>query len=115
MANEFYMKKGDTAPSIETILSSAGNPVNLDGCTVLFRMSPAGTGNPLLERAATVVMPQTGADIGKVYFEWEDGDTDTTGTHDAEWRVTFTNGKKATFPRGSGEMFNKVIIQSEVV
>jgi len=114
MPNTFYLKKGDTMPRIETILSDADGPVDLTGCTVKFRMSIAGAGNPLLNGDAVVVTPQTGDDKGRVYYEWQAGETDTTGEHQAEWRVTYDGGGKATFPRGSGELFNKVVIQEEV-
>ena len=58
---------------------------------------------------------QAGATLGKVTFAWQAGDTDTIGEHNVEWRVTFPSGKKATFPRGTGVIFNKVVIQDEVV
>lgn len=114
MANTFYLKKGDTYPNIETILSDGGGPVNLSGCTVLFRMSVANTGNLMVEKNATVVTPQTGVDIGRCYAEFAPEDTEELGEYRVEWRVTFPNGKKATFPRGEGTIFNKVIIQNIV-
>jgi hypothetical protein len=114
MANIFYLKSGDTFPNIETILSDSNGPVNLTGSVVLFRMSVANTGNLLIEQPATIVIPQAGADVGKCYYEFVDGDTDILGTYRVEWHVTFGNGKVATFPRGSGTTFNQVIIQEVV-
>ena len=97
MANKFYLKKGDTYPNIETVLSDSVGPINLEDADVVFRMSEAGSGNLMLEKVATVVMPQTGDDIGRCYAEFEDGDTDIIGTYRVEWRVTFPNDKIATF------------------
>jgi hypothetical protein len=114
MANTFYLKQGDTYPNIETILSDSNGPVNLAGATVLFRMSVANSGNLMVEKAATVVTPQSGVDIGKCYAEFVDADTAELGEYRVEWRVTFPNGKKATFPRGQADNFNKVIIQQIV-
>lgn len=111
----FYLKKGDTFPRIEAILSDAQGAIDLTGCTVLFRCSIAGGGNDLLEEPAVILDQSINANKGHVYYEWQDGDTDEVGTHNCEWRVTFPNGKKATFPRGSGDSFNRVIIQDEVV
>jgi hypothetical protein len=114
MASTFYLKKGDTYPNIETILADGNGPVNLTGCTVLFRMSVANTGNLMIEKAATIVTPQSGGDVGKCYAEFEAGDTDELGEYRVEWVVTFPNTKSATFPRGEGDIFNKVIIQQIV-
>lgn len=114
MAETFYLKLGDTHPNIETILSDGNGPVNLSGCTVLFRMSVANTGNLMVQKAATVVTPQTGTDIGRCYAEFDAADTGELGEYRVEWRVTFPNGKVATFPRGEGTKFNKIIIQEIV-
>jgi hypothetical protein len=115
MANIFYLKQGDTYPNIETILADANGPVDLTDADVLFRMSVANTGNLMVEKPATVVVPQTGVDMGKVYAEFDPADTAELGEYRVEWRVTFANGKIATFPRGVGSTeFNKIII-SQIV
>ncbi len=114
MANIFYLKSGDTYPNIETILSDAVGPVDLTGCTVDFVMSVAGAGNAMIDKPAILVEPQIGDDVGRVYAEFEDGETDELGTYKVEWRVTFPDGKIATFPRGENTPFNRVIIQEKV-
>lgn len=114
MANEFFLKLGDTYPNIETILSDTNGPVNLTGAIVLFRMSEPDTGNLMIERTATIVTPQSGADIGRVYIEFVDGDSDIEGTYRVEWRVTFGNGKIATFPRGQSANFNLIHVEEVV-
>lgn len=115
MANTFYLKRGDTYPDmVVQLLNEDDEPVNLTGATVLGRISEPSSGNLMIERAADVIT-QTGDDIGKISFEWEDGDSDILGTYRVEWRVTFSNGKIATFPRGSGaDLYNQLIIQEIV-
>lgn len=116
MANEFYLKKGDTSPNLETILSDEAGAVNLTDATVVLHMSLSGESTPIISKTATVVMPQTGSNTGRCYVAWVDGDTNVTGTYKAEWKVTFANGKIATFPRSkSPSDFNKIIIQKVVV
>ena len=110
MANEFTLKVGDTAPDIEAILSDTNGPVDLTGCTIVFRMSPDGGGNVLLEASATIV----DAAAGHVKYSWQTGDTDTASTNKAEWKVTFPSGKIATFPRGGANLYNIVTIEDVV-
>ena len=116
MANKFYLKKGDTYPDfLVQLLDEDDVPIDLTGATVLVKISEPGAGNLLISETATVVTPQTGNDIGKVFYVWQAGNTDIVGTYKAEWQVTFSNGKKATFPRGDNpDLFNEVIIQEVV-
>lgn len=115
MANKFYLKKGDTYPNIETVLSDSNGPVDLTDCTVVFRMSEAGSGNLLVEKPAVVKDQSVEANLGKCYAEFEAGDTDIVGTYRVEWKVTFYGNKVATFPRSeAGTDFNYVIIQPNV-
>ena len=36
--------------------------------------------------------------LGKVKKKWLTGEMDTPGAYEAEWRITFTGGKKIYFP-----------------
>jgi hypothetical protein len=38
------------------------------------------------------------ADGGVVYYQWQTGDTDTIGSYEAEFEVTFTGGEIESFP-----------------
>lgn len=115
MANKFYLKKGDTFPNIETVLSDVNGAIDLTDCTITFRMSESGSGNMMIEKEAHVVDPQAGPNLGKCYAEFTSGETEIVGTYRVEWRVVFPGGKVATFPRGENtNEFNYVVIQPNV-
>lgn len=92
----FTIKRNDTKKAIDGILKSNAAVVNLTSCTVKFIMSLASKKNavPKVKKSATIVDPLAGT----VSYQWVTGDLDTKGTYDAEWEVTFLDGKVATFP-----------------
>jgi hypothetical protein len=91
----FYIKRGDRLPAFTRTLEDAnGNPVDLTGGTVQFRMLPV-QGGSLITGAATV----TAATAGLVRYNWAAGDTDLVGMFLAEWEATFS-GQVETFPNG---------------
>lgn len=102
---DWYMTQGDTAPRIRARLTQNSVPVNLSGADVVFRMWKNGA--VVVEEDATV----ESASHGLVYYQWEDGDTDSVGTHEASFIVTYSGGLVQTFP-GKGHMI--VEIQPEV-
>lgn len=102
---DWYMTQGDTAPRIRARLTQNSVPVNLSGADVVFRMWKNGA--VVVEEDATV----ESASDGLVFYQWEDGDTDSVGTHEASFIVTYSGGLVQTFP-GKGHMI--VEIQPEV-
>lgn len=92
---DFSIKTFDRLPSIQATLSSAGQPIDLtNATTVTFIMRPAGGGTPKVNAAATVVTPTAGV----VRYDWTALDTNTAGSYQAEWQITWNTGKKQTVP-----------------
>jgi hypothetical protein len=116
--NDFVLKTGDTYPPVIAQLLQFNNttnlyaPVDLTGATVHFRMSVTGAGNLLLDAAAVIVDAATGI----VRYDWaiDGSDTGVKGDYQAEWRVTFSDGRIATFPRGQTPDFNTIHIEDPV-
>jgi hypothetical protein len=106
---DFFIKRRDRVPSISaTLIDSAGAPVDLTGATVKFVMSLSpGGGTPTLNVAAIMVSAPAGA----VKYDWAVGDTAASGSYVAEWEVTYSNGKKQTFP---GVGYNTISIADDL-
>lgn len=91
----FYVKHNDTSPAmLATLQDAEGNAVNLTGATVRFHMRSVGGGNPVVDAAATVVTAASGI----VRYNWVAADTDTAGTYQAEFEVTYADASIETFP-----------------
>jgi len=90
----FYIKRNDTAPSLETqLIDAEGTPINLDMCGVRFLMKD-GFGRVNINRPATIV----DASQGLLRVEWQEGDTSVAGVMKCEFEITFTDGKVLTVP-----------------
>jgi hypothetical protein len=94
---DFVIKAFDELPSIRATLSVAGNPVDLTGATVRFIMVPKGAKTVKVKAPAVIVAPTQGV----VRYDWTSADTNTPGEYQAEWEVTFTDGKSQSFPTAS--------------
>tara|TARA_R110000824_G_scaffold36239_3_gene112770 strand:+ start:122 stop:442 length:321 start_codon:yes stop_codon:yes gene_type:complete len=93
----FQIKQHDTSPEIEAVLSNAaGTPIDLNGASVRFHMRRAG-GPVVVDAAATIVT----AAAGLVRYSWNSGDTDTAGSYQAEFEMTYGDGSIETFPNSS--------------
>ena len=92
----FYIKQNDTASFLTRDLKDAfGAPVNVTGAAVKFsmRVKPAGTVKVDDEDAVIVT-----AGTGRVRYEWTAANTNTADEYEAEFQVTYANGKIQTFP-----------------
>lgn len=90
----FYLKRNDQLSVIRATLADANGAVDLSGATVRFHLQRRLTGTIKVDQPATVDI----ADAGQVSYAWAEGDTDTAGIYDAEWEVTFGDGRPLTFP-----------------
>lgn len=91
----FYVKQNDTSPAMLATLQDAdGNAVNVTGATVRFHMRAVGSTTIVVDEAATIV---TDLD-GLVRYDWQAADTDTIGSYQAEFEVTYSDGSVETFP-----------------
>jgi transcriptional/translational regulatory protein YebC/TACO1 len=86
------IKRNDTRDAIKATLSNESGPVNLTGATVRFLMSRRGSIK--VNRQAQI--QDTVAGI--VWMVFEQGDTDEQGLFQAEFEVSFSDGRIETFP-----------------
>lgn len=95
MAN-FTMKKNDHLPILAVICRDAsGAVVDLTGAvSAKFMMAATVGGATKVNAAATIVSPSG----GQLQYSWVTGDTDTAGTFNGEFQVTFAGPKLLTFP-----------------
>ena len=90
----FSIRKNDTSPSLQALLKDAdSNPIDLTGANVRFHMKAIG-GAIKVDAAMTIVDQNNGT----VRYDWNTGDTDTVGTYEVEFEVTYSDGAIETFP-----------------
>ena len=100
----FYIKKNDTSPTMRATLKDGNDViVNLTGCSVRFHMRSVGEDTAKIDAAATLV----NATGGVCQYQWATSDTDTLGSFEGEFEVTFQGGEIESFP-------NNKFIQIEI-
>jgi len=91
----FTIKRGDTSPSIQSILKdAAGVAIDLTGATVSLHMKAVGESTLKIDEAMTIV----NATSGVVRYDWSSSDTNTAGTYYVEFEVTKADNSVETFP-----------------
>jgi hypothetical protein len=105
MGEPFYIKRRDTSPAIRFALIPA--TVDLTDASVRFYMR-ARNGAVVVDAAATVATP-TGTPT--VEYAWQPDDTATAGLYEAEFEVTYADGRIETFPNDG---FIKVRMQEDI-
>jgi hypothetical protein len=93
VANQVYLKQGDTAPKAIGDLNA-----DVSGATVRFRLMKLN-GTAVLDKVATA----TDAPNGIVEYQWVTGDTAVLlpGDYRGEFVVTFAGGLIERFPQRS--------------
>lgn len=105
----FWIKQNDTGPPLQVTLKDGdGSAVDVTGATVAFSMSGAGIVK-VDEQSVTL----TTAASGIVTYSWQAGDTDTPGTYEGEFEVTFGGGQIQTYPNSEAERLN-IYIEPEL-
>lgn len=100
----FSIKQNDTSPSLQALLKDADrNPIDLVGASVMFHMKALG-GAIKVDAAMTIV----DQDNGIVQYDWTTGDTNTVGTYNVEFEVTYSDGAIETFPNTGSIVVNVV-------
>lgn len=95
---DHFVKVGDTGTVVSDILRSAdGNPVDITGASVRFKMMPIGGGTVKVDAPAV----NAGPAAGSVYYTWAGTNIDTPGWYTGEWKVTYGGGAIQTFPNGA--------------
>lgn len=108
-----YIRQNDRRPYIRRRLKDAdGEYVDLTAAAVsgvTFTMAPHDDRDTpkVNNQAAQIGYAGQDGSGGHVEYQWQAGDTDTVGTFDAEWVVSFTDGTTETFP---GDGYDRVIV-----
>jgi len=104
----FYIKQNDTAPIILVTLKDGNDAVvDLTAATAMFKMRAVG--QTTVKTSASAIIHN--ADAGQVRYEWAASDTDTIGSYEAEFQITFVDGKVETFPNSD---FIRITITDDI-
>lgn len=94
----FYIKQNDTVPSIRaTLQNGSGNPVDLIDATVRFHMRAIGASAVKVDGVVNIINES----LGLVQYNWIGADTDSIGSYQAEFEVTYPDGTIETFPNNA--------------
>ncbi len=98
------IKQDDTQPAIRVRLKdSDGNPVNLTGATVRVAIQ-----HYLLKNNINILRDAYIADAatGEVWLVWQSEETQVPGVYRVEFRVTYQDGNRETFPNNGYLLVN---------
>jgi hypothetical protein len=94
MADLIFVQ-GDTAPAISAVLHEADDadaPIDLTGCDVMFQMRKPDDRRYTVNAAAEIEDDEA----GQVKYEWGPNDLSVPGEYQAQWEITFGDGRVQT-------------------
>ena len=96
MTVPYAIKAGDLEPPIDaTLLQADGTPVDLTAAAAVRCLVRRKAATSLtVDRDATVIT----AAAGTVRLAWQAGETDTPGTYQLEFEITWPGSRKQTVP-----------------
>lgn len=98
MSDTFYIKRNDLQPYFYVkAIESTGTAIDLTGATIRFSMVNLST-NAIAINRQTAGVTITAAATGLFQYQWQSGDTATTGTYAPEFEITPGSGGKFTLP-----------------
>lgn len=97
---ELTLKRNDLQPYlyVQTI-ESTGTAIDLTNATIRATMRNLDTGVLKIDRQ-TAGVTITAASTGFLQYQWQSGDTNTTGAYTFEFEITPQSGGKFTLPVG---------------
>lgn len=93
---DFVIKQNDTRPALDATLTENASALDLTAASAIkFIMRQQGSlGSAKINTAATFINKASGT----VRYIWTAGNTDTVGTFNAEFEVTWSDGGVSTHP-----------------
>ena len=80
-----------------TVTDSTGGAVDITAATIRTNMRLDNSTTLTINRS-TIGITITGATAGQFEYQWQSGDTDSTGLYDIEFEITPSAGGKFTMP-----------------
>lgn len=94
----YSIKKGDLEPNFQVKLALGATAIDLSTATgVTFVMTLRTASTPTIN-APAVILQDGAVDVGWVEYDWAEGDTDTVGIYDAEFRIAWPTGRPQSVP-----------------
>lgn len=100
----FTLKRGDTSPALRCALRPES--ISLNGATVQFQMRRR---LGALKVSADAVIENIDPPV--VRYDWDGADTDTAGSYEGEFVITYGDETIETFPNGG---FIRIRIKEDV-
>lgn len=98
-------KAHDLFPPLEATLSDENGPIDLSTATSVKLLMKSGSTN--VTGRCTVV----DAANGRVRYDWIRGDTDTIGTYQVEFEITWPTALPETVPNTG---YNEIVIEQDL-